>query len=850
MRQDMMKRILLALWLVAVVGVVEGFAQSSMTDQQIIDFVKKETKAGTSQAQIVTRLMQKGVDVQQLRRIKRQYERQQGGQSLGQVKAIGDGASGADSRLRHNNGDVKEENVGMVKSATSVTKTSANGTVTYDENDYNYRRMNDEVQPMTRDAGNPVDDRMLDLMDEQAKMTRKVFGRDIFNKKNLTFEPNMNIATPQNYRLGAGDKVYIDVYGATQKTVEAEVSPDGTVTIEGYGPVALAGLTVDQANVRLRQTLGSRYASSSVKLTVGQTRTMMVNVMGEVVAPGTYTLSAFATVFHALYMAGGTNDIGTLRNIKVYRQGKLVSQVDVYDYILNGKLTGNVRLMDNDVIVVGTYDCLVNVTGKVKRPMYYEMKKSESMQSLIRYAGGFASDAYTQSVRVVRKNGRQYSVHNVTEFDMNSFRMADGDSVSVDSIIKRYENMVEIKGAVFRPGMYELGNDVSTVGGLLKMAEGVREDAFTAHAVMHRMKKDRTLEVISVDVQGILDGTVSDIPLLNEDVLFVPTKTSSIEEQTITIHGEVQYPGVYRYADNETLEDFVMQAGGLKESASVMKVDVARRTYDPKAMTSSKDLAETFSFELQDGFVINGETAFRLKPFDEVYIRKNPTYIEQKNVKVEGMVNFAGTYTLSKREMRLSDVVTSAGGVRPEGYVKGARLERRLTDDERERMEAMLRTLRNNSGNNDTVDVEKLNIGDTFSVGIDLEQAIANPGSSYDVVLRAGDRLVVPEYTATVKVSGAVMYPNTVSYMDGKSPSWYVRHAGGYGNTAKRSKTYIVHQNGMVEEVSAKTKVTPGCEIVVPEKVKHQNNPQNAAMLISAVSAMATVGAVLVTAFK
>lgn len=850
MRQMMKKRILLSIWLVAVVGIVEAFAQSSMTDQQIIDFVKKETKAGTSQAQIVTRLMQKGVDVQQLRRIKRQFERQQGGQALGQLGSSAVGASNTDSRLRRNNGDVKEENVGMMQSATSSATVSSNGTVTYDEKDYNYRRMNAEVQSMTRDANNPVDERMLAIMDDQARNMRKVFGRDIFNKKNLTFEPNMNIATPQNYRLGTGDKVYIDIYGASQKTVEAEVSPDGAVTIEGYGPVALAGLTVDQANARLRQTLGSRYASSNVRLTVGQTRTIMVNVMGEVMVPGTYTLSAFATVFHALYMAGGTNDIGTLRNIKVYRQGKLVSQVDVYDYILNGKLTGNVRLTDNDVIVVGTYDCLVNVTGKVKRPMYYEMKKSESMQSLLRYAGGFASDAYTQSVRVVRKNGRQYSVHNVAEFDMNSFRMADGDSVSVDSIIRRYENMVEIKGAVFRPGMYEFGSEVSTVGSLLKMAEGVREDAFTAHAVMHRMKKDRTLEVISVDVQGILDGTVSDIPLQNEDVLFIPTKNTSIEDQTITIYGEVQYPGVYRYADNETLEDFVIQAGGLKEAASVMKVDVSRRTYNPKALTSQKELAETYSFELQDGFVINGESGFKLKPFDEVYVRKNPTYIEQKNMTVEGMVNFAGTYTLSKREMRLSDVIAAAGGVRPEGYVKGARLERRMTDDERERMETMLKTLRNNSSSKDSIDVEKLDVGDMFCVGIDLEQAILKPGSNYDVVLRAGDRLVVPEYNATVKINGAVMYPNTVSYVEGKSPAWYVRHAGGYGSTAKKSKTYIVHQNGMVEEVSMKTKVTPGCEIVVPEKVKRQSNPQNSAMIISAVSALATVGAVLVTAFK
>lgn len=523
------------------------------------------------------------------------------------------------------------------------------------------------------------------------KRKKKVFGRDIFNNKDLTFEPNMNIATPQNYILGPGDAVYIDIYGASQKTIESTVSPDGEVTIEGFGPVQVSGLTVAQANARLRSTLGARYSSSKIKLTVGQTRSIMINVMGEVKNPGTYTLPAFATVFHALYMAGGTNDIGTMRNIKVYRNNRLVSVVDIYDYILNGKLTGNVRLADNDVISVGPYDCLVNITGKVKRPMYYEMKRNESVGTLLKYAGGFTGDAYKKSVRIVRKTGREYSVYNVDEFDMSAFHLADEDSVSVDSILPRFSNMVEVKGAVFRPGMYQVGGDINSVKTLIEHADGLREEAFTARAVMHRMKKDRTLEVVPVDVEGILDGTVPDIPIQNNDVLFIPTKQEMMEEQTITIHGEVQYPGIYRYADNETLEDFVLQAGGLKQTASTVKVDVSRRIVNPKALTTDSVIARTYTFALKDGFVIDGTPGFKLMPFDEVYVRKSPGYYKQQNVVVEGEVMFSGTYTLSKKNQRLSDLIKSAGGVNDRGYVAGARLERKVNESERARMEAVLK---------------------------------------------------------------------------------------------------------------------------------------------------------------
>jgi protein involved in polysaccharide export with SLBB domain len=406
-------------------------AQSSMTDEQVMSFVVKEHAAGTSQAQIVTKLMQSGVDISQIRRVRKEYDRQIQNKGLGTV--ADEAVEKADDRMRKNNGDKKN----AAKNSNYRVAKEGGYNHTYDNNDEDYMAIGNELQGMLPDT----------LKTEEQSRGPKVFGRDIFNKKNLSFEPNMNIATPQNYRLGPGDAVIIDVYGASQRTVNATVSPDGEITIPDYGPIQVSGLTVNQANAKLRATLGSRYSSSRVKLTVGQTKTIMVNVMGEVKAPGTYTLSAFATVFHALYMAGGTNDLGTLRNIKVYRSNKLVSVVDIYDYILNGKLTGNVRLADNDVIVVGPYDCLVNIVGKVKRPMYYEMKKNESIGTLLKYAGGFTGDAYRQAVRLVRKTGREYAVYNINEFDMSSFHIADGDSVSVDSILTRYENTVEIKGS-------------------------------------------------------------------------------------------------------------------------------------------------------------------------------------------------------------------------------------------------------------------------------------------------------------------------------------------------------------------------------------------------------------------
>lgn len=782
-------------------GVSAVMAQSSMTDDQVMQFVLTEHNNGTSQSQIVTKLMKKGVDINQIRRVRQKYEKQIKAQGAG---AIADEAVDKTSKIMRTNNE-KSAQPNTTRN-TEMTATENGGALPEDVSN------EDALGTKLSTPHTPVT--------ETLYKGNRVFGRDIFNNTELTFEPAMNIATPQNYVVGPGDNVKVDIFGASQKSEVYTVSPDGDITIEGYGPVNISGLTISQANARLRSTLGSRYSSSSIKMSLGQTRTITVNVMGEVKTPGTFTLSAFASVFHALYMAGGISEIGTLRNIKVYRGGKLVTVVDVYDYILNGKLKGNVRLADNDVIVVGPYDSMVSITGKVKRPMFYEMKKNESVGSLLKYSGGYESDAYTKNIRVIRKNGVKRSVYIVNEFDMTSFKIADGDEVSVDSILDRYENMVEVKGAVFRPGMYQLGGELTTVRGLLEQCDGVTEDAFTARGVMHRMNADRTLKVISVDVEGILAGTTPDIPLQNEDVLFIPTKLESQTERTITIHGEVQYPGVYRYADNETLEDFVLQAGGLKETASTVKVDVARRIYDSKATATDSLIAKTYSFALKDGFVVDGEQGFVLQPYDEVYVRRSPGYITQQNVSVVGEVNFPGSYTLSKRETRLSDVIKAAGGTNITAYIKGARLERTITTEERMRMQQVLKMAQRKSDDKDSINTQMLELGDKYYVGIELDKALANPGSDDDLVLRENDRIIVPEYTNTVKISGDVLFPNTVAYKKGAKAKYYINQAGGFGQRAKKSHTYIVHMNGRVNQMGKGENPTPGSEIIVPTKPK------------------------------
>lgn len=834
-----MKKMLLAIGLAMCAGMVSA---QSMSDDQVVEYVKKEQAKGQSQQQIVTKLFQKGVTREQLRRIRKKYDAEKN--ALGASDLSGKNAGKSNERLRQQRQEdgerYQKQNQYMVQPQYRVLNRN------YGTKSERMQELNDEIGFMDIDS--------LIYYQNYFKNENEVFGRNIFNNQMLTFQPNMNMATPSNYSLGAGDEVVIDVWGASQQTFTETISPDGVIVIEGVGPCQIGGMSVNEATAYLRSRLGKFYSDCNIQLSLGSTRSIQVQVMGEVNVPGTYTLSSLSSAFNALYAAGGVSDIGTLRDIKVYRDGRQLASIDVYDLLLNGKSKGNVILADNDIIVVGPYDALVEIRGKVKRPMFYEMKKNESLSTLLGYSGGFTGDAYKKNMRVTRKNGSEYSIHTVGEFDWNSFTMDDGDSVYVDSVIARYSNMVEIRGAVFHAGMFQMDGSINTVRELVRAAEGLREDAFTARAVMHRQKDDLSLEVLPVDIKGVMDGTVADIPLRKNDVLFIPSKTDMDGDRTLNISGEVNYPGLYVYADNTSLEDLVLQAGGLTEAASTVKVDVYRRINDADAIEDNNELTETYTFALKDGFVIDGEPGFILEPFDQVVVRRSPTYTEQKNVSVTGAVNFSGYYAMTNKNYRLTDLVKAAGGLSSLAYGKGARLERRMTEDERKQQEASLRAAQislyeeamQNEGKNydlqraDSLLQMKLDVGTTFPVAINLEAALKNPGSIDDLQLREGDRLVVPQYSSTVKISGDVMHPISMNYKKGESLKYYIKHAGGYGDNARKSRVYAIYMNGAVELISHSSSkaVQPGCTIVVPSKNKKNKmtTAEYAAMGTSAAS--------------
>lgn len=821
------------------------FAQSTMTDSQIMDYIVKENAKGTPRSQIVTQLIERGITVDRIQKIRRNFERQQKKDVQGAVNISGIDSKTA-KRLRKSNGDVREEPIKSNKNFPTKNKQKVDESsfTPYQRQRYKEQQeldLDENLNFILPDSLEMYENAMI-LLDNNKK---KVFGRDIFNNKKLSFESEMNIATPSDYLLGPGDAVFVDVWGASQKQFESTVSPEGFINIEGYGPVNVSGLTVAQANQRLRNTLGSRFGGSQVKLTVGQTKTIIVNVMGEVKAPGTYTVSAFATVFHALYMAGGVNDIGTLRSIKVLRKGRLVSTVDIYDYILNGKLSGNIRLTSDDVIYVDTYDCLVNIAGKVKRPMFYEMKKTESVNTLLKYAGGFTGDAFSDNITLIRKSGGEMSIYSLNEFERGKFQVQDADSVWVDSVLDRYKNLVEVRGAVMRPGKYQMDGNISTVRQLIQTAGGLAEDAMPARGIIHRLRSDRTLEVKSFNGGDLMQHKEADIPLQNEDVVFIPSRKDTNEELLLTINGEVRYPGSYQYAANSSIESLILQAGGLTDKASVAKVDIARRFRDKKAVASGEQVAQFFSFSLKDGFIIDGKPDFILQPFDEVYVRTSPGYVEQQHVKVEGEIQFEGTYVITKKKYRLSDLITAAGGLTKEAYARGARLERQLTDVEKLKQQELIKiaTL------NDSTDIRKIQINDMPYVVIHLESALLNPGDDrWDVILREGDRLIIPQFNNTVSVSGEVMYPTTLTYTPGASLSHYIEQCGGYSLKSKKSRVFAIQMNGTVKRVRSSRDIQPGSNIVVPAKPKRQ--VMNLTQLISLIMSLTTLAAVAVSALK
>lgn len=778
-------------------------AAAQMTDDAVIEYVKEGMANGKSQNDLLKELMASGVTMEQAQRIKKMVESENQGTNplMGRVDEM--------DRRRRN--------------APGVAQLPA-------------------VEMQEQVDGEEV---------PEGELTEKkeIFGHNIFSNRRLSFAPSLNIPTPLNYRLGAGDEVIIDVWGSNEATIRQTISPDGFINIPNLGVVTLNGMTVREAEQYLRKKLAQIYpvdgedAASDFKLTLGNIRTIQVSVTGEVVVPGTYSISSLSNIYNALYCAGGVNDLGSLRKVQLVRNGKQKAVVDLYDFILNGMLPDGLTLEDGDVINVPLYLSLVNIEGSVKRPMYYEMKDGETVQDLLGYAGGFAGDAYRSNINVVRQNGVEYQVYTVDSNLFSAFILKDGDALTVGALIDRYENKLEVKGAVYRPGIYQLGDGIRTVSELIAKADGLKGDAFTNRALIHREREDLTFEVISVDVKAVLSGQAPDIQLQRNDILYIPSIYDLNDIGTITIEGEVATPGTFVYEANMTVEDIIMQAGGLLESASTVRIDVSRRIKNPASKEQPDSIANVFTRSFKDGYVVSEDLDFVLLPYDYVNVRRSPGYAEQGKVKVSGEVIFPGDYVLTHKNERLSDVIARAGGLNKWAYVKGARLIRHTLAEERNRTRSGMTAL---TTGKDSVNVANLDLDETYSVGIDLEAALAAPGSDADLVLRQDDMILIPEYINTVKISGNVMYPNVVAYNSGMSVRDYVEMAGGYGYRSKKNKAYIIYMNGTIARARQMSKgvVEPGCEIVIPQK---RDKEFDVSSLMSVATTSSSVATMLAT---
>ena len=807
-----------------------------MTDDQVVEYVMLAQDKGDSQQQIAADLLRRGVTMDQINRIKRKTE-SKGKTGVGQTL-------NEKSRMR--------------------TAPQKNGAIQLQSEKENVQKMRtSEREAMMSDGlGFLFPDTSMMYMFGDVIKKKEIFGHRVFQNKDLAFEAAYNLPTPQNYKLGPGDEVAIDIWGASQTSIQETISPDGNIYVENLGPVHLSGLTVAQANSYLKHQFEQIYSGisdedpkSNVNLSLAQNRTIQVHVMGEVENPGTYTMSSFATIFNALYQSGGVNEVGTLREVKVYRGDKLVATYDVYDLILNGNTNTGIRLEDNDIISVDAYKNLVSITGNVKRPMYYEMLGTESVAHLLKYAGGFQGNAYKEDVRLVRNGRREREIYTLNADEQQSFILADGDSVSVDSIMPTFANMVEVRGAVYRPGQFQMNGRVSTVKLLIECAGGLKDDAFMSRAILNRRKANNMIENLSINLEHLMNGEVEDIELRKNDVLLIYSIPDMQELQVVVISGEVAFPGTYEYVENMSIEDFILQAGGLTEAASTAKVDVARRVKNQSATSSSDTISYNYSFTINEGLAVEENPHFTLMPFDEVYVRKSPSYYKQENVIVEGEVLYGGAYALTVKNQRLSELVNNAGGLTPQANIKGARLERQMTAEEILRLESTVEaTIQMAENKKDSVDIRrKMMSQTTYSVGIELDKALEKPGTDADVVLRDGDKLIVPQYSNTVKVSGDVMYANTVAYKKGKNLKYYLNQAGGYNVNANKKNVYVVYMNGMVSKPSklSRSVVEPGCEIVVPTKEeKRKMSPAEVLGLSSSAASLATVLLALINVLK
>ncbi len=656
---------------------------------------------------------------------------------------------------------------------------------------------------------------------------KKIFGEDLFRSESLTFEPSLNIPTPADYQLAAGDELIINVWGAAEMTYRVPVTREGTIRIENLGPVHVNGLSMEEAERRIVGQLGRLYAGLGSQqpteqnvyadISLGKVRSIKVHILGEVKYPGSYTLPALSTVFNALYVCSGPNENGTYRRIQVIRQGNIISELDVYDFLIYGRETGNVRLRDQDVVKVDPYIAHVEIEGEIKRPAIYELKGGETLGDLVRYAGLFNGKAYTRSIKMYRNTPTERRIVTVDQRDYDAFDLHGGDHVFVDPILERFSNRVEIQGAVFRPGDYEM-DDAKTVYGLIQRAEGLKGDAYLPRGQIYRTKDDLSTALISFDVGKLIQNPEQhDVPLRREDVVVIPSLFDMREQYTVAIDGAVQQPDEYPYMEDMTLKDLIVMSGGLREEASLVRVEVSRRRTHGTSLESISQIADIQYFEIdKDLSLSEQDEKFMLQPFDQVFVRQEPGYIEQKNVKLTGEVKYPGTYTIENKGTRISQILERAGGLTPESYPSGARLFRKQ--------------------------------GNIGAVGIRLDRITAQPGSEFDLLVEDGDSLHVPPELETVAVKGSVYYPVSIRFARGLDLEDYINNAGGPTDNGDVSKAYVVYPNGSVDRVRRSVlfrhtpDIEPGAIIVVPPKPQEEKmSPQERALIISSIVTVASV---------
>ena len=787
-----------------------ALAQSTMTDQQVLEYVKKGMASGKKQNDIVKELALKGVDRAQAARVKKLYEAQLGG----------------------------KDNAAAVESAVAASR----------EHVPNAESAEDVDPLMTQDVQKTANSGV-----SLPQASDDVYGRSVFRNKNLSFAPSKNMPTPKNYILGPGDEVIVDIFGANQSTIRSVISPEGYINVDVLGPIFLSGKSIESANVFLKGKLAQIYEGLSggeepteIQLSLGQVRSIQITIVGEVPNPGTYMVTSLSTVFHAMFQAGGVKEPGTVRAIKLVRSNKTIATIDIYDFLINGSRKNDIRLEEGDVILVEPYQSVVKVQGYVKRPMNYEMKEGETMADLLKYAGGFSKTAFSDNVSVVRQQGHDFVVTTVEASQYSSFVLKNGDEIEVRKMDARFENRISISGAVVLPGVFELKPEVNSVRKLVNKAGGLLPEAFTKRALIHRQHEDRSLETCAVDLEGIMNGTKPDVSLQNNDELFVHSVFELNDQGTFTINGDVAIPGTFPFAANTTVQDLILQAGGLLRSASAARVDVVRLIVDNESLVAQKDISTYYTFSLNNGFAVDGADKFVLEPYDVVTVRRSPSYVNNRVVKVTGEVNFPGDYNMSRREERVSDIIAKAGDITDFAYVKGAQLLRKKTDAEKKQTELMADAV---EAANDSI-LDNIKEEQRYLVSFDMADALKNPGGENDLVLIDGDELIVPVLNNTVKIDGAVQMPTTVSFKKGMKKSDLVNAAGGYAKRAYKRRAFIVYMNGRVSKLRRFTTVEPGSQVFIPKKDKKENQLQQIMSVSTTAASLGMMGVSIANLLK